>query len=761
MNQDNLPRLPIPPLAETLERFNKTIEPLLPIQQQREEANRVIQNFLDHDGPVLQKLLEQHDNSGARDANNTISSYIEEFWSDAYLAPDTSVVLNLNPFFLLEEDPDAKIAKDQILRAASLTFQSLKFAASLKNETVPPDTIRGVALCMDQFHALFGGSRIPKVGQKDVVEVDPESKHVAVLFRNQFYYFQGLWPSVMDEDGQGDGDGSVEVIDTEATVAVDQSDIAQILRSIVEDGSKTSVEDSSVTALGGLTSLPRESWANAREILVQTSEHNSTALAIIDSALFVLVLDEFVPADVHEAAANMLHGTHAMSSIQSTANELNSHAAKKSLAKEYQVGTCCNRWYDKLQIIVCSDGSAGVNFEHSAIDGHTALRFVSDVYAETVVTFAKSITKSIYTSGCPIPTIIDAKLMRVALLAKQESDGNPLLDTNPKKLVFDVTEKMKDTIFYAETSLGDALHSDDTCVLEFQNFGKTLIVKNKLSPDSVVQMSILLGYYTLYGEIVCAYEPVLTKRFLHGRTEAMRSTTSEATELCAIWTNRASSNEQKMEALRKATRQHSKLVKDASQGKGVDRHLYALQCIAEKNNLQVPELFQSKAWKTLNRTVLSTSNCGNPALRLFGFGPVIPDGFGIGYIIKDNGIQYSISSKHRQTRRFAKTIQQTLIEIGQMLEPLTPQAMGYHRVDDPFKKAEKRKVESKFNQASTEKPNSMTDAKNISNPKKNFKACRRPRRTSSVSTFVGRTFRRQTSLKVQVINKAGSNINKK
>jgi hypothetical protein len=35
---------------------------------------------------------------------------------------------------------------------------------------------------------------------------------------------------------------------------------------------------------------------------------------------------------------------------------------------------------------------------------------------------------------------------------------------------------------------------------------------------------------------------------------------------------------------------------------------------------------------------MSTSNCGNPALRLFGFGPVAADGYGIGYIIKDDGI---------------------------------------------------------------------------------------------------------------------------
>ena len=42
---------------------------------------------------------------------------------------------------------------------------------------------------MDQFKALFGSARIPKADQKDVVEVDPDSRHVAVLVRNQFYYF--------------------------------------------------------------------------------------------------------------------------------------------------------------------------------------------------------------------------------------------------------------------------------------------------------------------------------------------------------------------------------------------------------------------------------------------------------------------------------------------------------------------------------------------------------------------------------------------
>ena len=35
------------------------------------------------------------------------------------------------------------------------------------------------------------------------------------------------------------------------------------------------------------------------------------------------------------------------------------------------------------------------------------------------------------------------------------------------------------------------------------------------------------AYYTLYGEFAPTYEAVMTKPFLHGRTEAGRSCTTE------------------------------------------------------------------------------------------------------------------------------------------------------------------------------------------------------------------------------------------
>jgi carnitine O-acetyltransferase len=558
------------------------------------------------------------------------------------VAPDSSVVLNLNPFFVLEESPDPK-GKDQLRRAASLCFAAVKIASQLKNESMKPDSVKGNPLCMDQYKVLFGASRQPARHVADEVHVYTESRHVAVLCRNQFYYFPAMWLDTWE-------------------LAVDEGDILDILKAIHSDANKMDPVQASRSALGVLTSLSRSEWAAARSDLCE-NELNCSALHVIDSALFVLVLDDFVETDIHVAAANMLHGTNKLVNVE----------GEDSL---YQAGTCMNRWYDKLQIVVCHEGTAGINFEHSAIDGHTALRFVSDCYAETVISFADSIVDLIHGRGS-IPHVVDAVIQRAA--TTKDEHGRPILDVLPKKLMFELPESVKQRIFYAETALCDDIITSDTHVLEFHEYGKNLIVGNKMSPDSFVQMSTMLAYYKLYGKVVCTYEPVLTKTFYHGRTEAMRSATPQAAQLCAMWCRKDATAAIKLQALRKATTEHSRLVKEAAAGKGVDRHLFALKSLAQRQNIQLPKFFESEAWTTLNYTILSTSNCGNPSLRLFGFGPVVADGFGIGYIIKENGLHYSVSSKHRQTSRYVQTLRATLLEMKDILKPISSVEVGHHR----------------------------------------------------------------------------------
>jgi len=178
-----------------------------------------------------------------------------------------------------------------------------------------------------------------------------------------------------------------------------------------------------------------------------------------------------------------------------------------------------------------------------------------------------------------------------------------------------------------------------------------------------------------------------------------------------------------VDALKAATQKHTAITKDCSKAQGQDRHLYALYCVwqrkvneegaeaesstgfssngysspidtsdfgspkrLEESSLsngrsspttsrspgpplhQLPSLFSDSGWEKINNTILSTSNCGNPSLRHFGFGPVSGDGFGIGYIIKDDSISFCVSSKHRQTRRFVDSIEAYLNEIKKLLK---------------------------------------------------------------------------------------------
>lgn len=485
-NQSKLKRLPLPTLEETMEKFNRTLQAMQSDEHHLETQTSVSQ-FLANDGPKLQTLLQKYNASAD---GNGVGSYVEEFWSDSYLAPDCSVVLNLNPFFLLESHPDPKTASDPVLRASELVFASLKLVYRIQNETLAPDTFRGKPLCMDQFKALFGSCRVPHEGQ-DVVCNDPGSRHVVVMRKNVMYYFVALWP-----DG---------------TLAVSIADLVDILQAIVEDADNLNSdaqqegnegeEQNKASSwpknapVGVLTTLDRRSWSVARtELLAVPESDNESALQIVDSALFVLCLDDVAPEDINDSASNMLHGTYRL--------KRNSEDA----ASYYQAGTCCNRWYDKLQIIVCEDGSAGVNFEHSAIDGHTALRFVADVFAETIINFAQSITKTIYggTGSTVVPSVIDAPLRRATVL--NESNEEPLLDVWPKRLDFSLNPKLDDMIFHAETHLGDQILSVNSRVLEYKGFGKNFITANKLSPDSFVQMSMLVAYYILYGKTANAYE---------------------------------------------------------------------------------------------------------------------------------------------------------------------------------------------------------------------------------------------------------------
>lgn len=592
--------------------------------------------------------------------------------------------MNLNPFFLFEDDP-TPARNNQVTRAASLVVSALSFVRAVRKEELPPDTLRGDPLCMYQYSRLFGTARVPTHNGCHIAQ-DPGAKHIVVICRGQFYWF--------------------DVLDDASDLIMTEKDMALNLQVIVDDAGQTPIQEAAKGALGVLTTENRKIWAGLRDVLTREPEsNNSECLGIVDSALFILCLDYTAPQTGAELCGNMLCGT-------------------SEVVKGVQIGTCTNRWYDKMQIIVCKNGSAGINFEHTGVDGHTVLRMASDVYTDTILRFAKSINgqaPSLWASTSPDPS-------------KRDPDSFGDVSTTPHKLEWDMLPELSTALRFAETRLADLIQQNEFQTLDFAGYGKNFITSMGFSPDAFVQMAFQAAYYGLYGRIESTYEPAMTKVFLHGRTEAIRVATPESSNFVqTFWAENPP--QQKVEALKRATRKHTSITKECAKALGQDRHLYALYCVwqravdeegaeaassngmssngrsspidadsegdptpnirsskrdsavsnarsispsppppREPSQQRMPALFADAGWDRINTTILSTSNCGNPSLRQFGFGPTSADGFGIGYIIKADSVAICASSKHRQTRRFVDALESYLLEIRKLLRATTTRA---------------------------------------------------------------------------------------
>ncbi|KAK5743642.1 carnitine O-acetyltransferase yat1 [Elasticomyces elasticus] len=658
--QDKLPKLPIPDLEATCKKYMAALDPL---QTAREHADteRAVHDFLQAEGPDLQEKLKQYATGQ--------SSYIEQFWYDSYLNFDNPVVLNLNPFFLLEDDP-TPARNNQVTRAASLVVSALSFVRAVRKEELPPDTIRGQPLDMYQYSRLFGTARIPTENGCQIGQ-DSNAKHIVVLCRGQFYWF--------------------DVIDDNHDLVMTEKDVTLNLQVIVDDAVQTPIHEAAKGALGVLSTENRKTWSGLRDLMNRDEgSNNSDCLNIIDTALFVLCLDWSEPQSGADLCTNMLCGT-------------------SEIERGVQIGTCTNRWYDKLQIIVCKNGSAGINFEHTGVDGHTVLRFASDVYTDTILRFARSINgqaPSLWASTSPDPSKRDP-----------ESFGD--VSTTPHKLEWDMVPELSTALRFAETRLADLIQQNEFYTLEFMQYGKNFMTSMGFSPDAFVQMAFQAAYYGMYGRLESCYEPAMTKMFFHGRTEAIRPVTPESVEFVrTFWAENPPTK--KIDTLRKACERHTAITKECAKAQGLDRHLYALMCLWQRqvdgddsgdgastngysspvserdpnsgssmpspnrgsvisddgsmtsrspprDQHRLPAIFADAGWDKLNNTILSTSNCGNPSLRQFGFGPTSAEGFGIGYIIKDGSVSICASSKHRQTKRYIDAIESYFLEMRKLL----------------------------------------------------------------------------------------------
>lgn len=545
--QESLPRLPVPTLEETAARYVKSLHPLLSAAEY-DTSKKAVEEFV-RPGGVGRRLQEK---LVARREDPAVRNWIYEWWNDAaYLSYRDPVVPYVSYFYSHRDD---RRRRDPAKRAAALARAALEFKAQVDAGTLEPEYMRKLPICMDSYQWMFNACRVPARPADHPVKYDPaeqKHKHILAVRKNQFFKIPH------EVDGK-----QLNASELEAQFAR-VYELATAQRA---------------PAVGALTSENRDVWTDARQVLLDASPKNAAALEAVESASFVVCLDDAAPVTLEERA------------------------------RQYWHGDGQNRWYDKpLQFVVNDNGTSGFLGEHSMMDG-TPTHRLNDYVNEVIF-------------GNKLADLSDPAVR------------SNLAD--PAPVTFEVTAEVQAEIDRATRDFGAVIGQHELAVQAYQGYGKGLIKKLRTSPDAYVQLVIQLAYHKMHGRNRPTYESAATRRFQLGRTETCRSVSDDSVAFCSAMADSAAADSDRIELFRKAAAAHIEYISAASEGKGVDRHLFGLKRLLEPGE-DLPAIYKDPAYGYSTSWFLSTSQLSSEYFNGYGWSQVIDQGFGIAYMINEN-----------------------------------------------------------------------------------------------------------------------------
>lgn len=372
---------------------------------------------------------------------------------------------------------------------------------------------------------------------------------------------------------------------------------------------------------GILTTDSRDNWAEAYEHLSNTPR-NRVALKTIQNAMFTVSLDECTSPkegrDAEELILTLIHGK---------GSKCNS----------------ANRWMDKtIQLVVNPNGHVGFTYEHSPAEGQPIAMMMDYV--------VKKMKDDPSYGECGSENFIPAKKIKFCDVSKCVEQWLIIAQKNVDKLVQDLQMK----------------------VLKFDCYGKDFIKKQRLGPDSFVQMALQLAFFKLHYEPAAQYESAHLRIFDGGRTETIRSCSNESLAFCHAMDDVSASAQERASKIREAVMCHQMYAKLALLGKGVDRHLFGLKLMAVENCLPVPEFFSSPGYVKSTHFRMSTSQVATKYDAFMGYGPSVEDGYACCYNPREHDIILAISAwRHCQAtdhQKIAKALAQSFAEMKDVLE---------------------------------------------------------------------------------------------
>uniref|UniRef100_A0A8C7BFX4 Carnitine O-acetyltransferase n=1 Tax=Neovison vison TaxID=452646 RepID=A0A8C7BFX4_NEOVI len=263
-HQDSLPRLPVPALHQSLDRYLKALQPIVS-EEEWTQTKQLVEEFQAAGGvgERLQKGLERR----ARKTENWLS----EWWlKTAYLQYRQPLVIYSSP-------------------GVALPKQDFVDLQGQLRETLPVEYLGGKPLCMNQYYQILSSCRVPGPKQDTVISFSKTKKppmHITVVHNYQFF--------------------ELDVYHSDGTPLTSDQIFVQ-LEKIWNSSLQTNKEP-----VGILTSNHRNSWAKAYSTLIK-DKVNRESVRSIQKSIFTLCLDAPMPRvseDVYRShvAGQMLHG---------------------------------------------------------------------------------------------------------------------------------------------------------------------------------------------------------------------------------------------------------------------------------------------------------------------------------------------------------------------------------------------------------------------------------------------------------------------
>jgi carnitine O-acetyltransferase len=256
---------------------------------------------------------------------------------------------------------------------------------------------------------------------------------------------------------------------------------------------------------------------------------NVHILETIHSSAFVVCLDTEKPTTLVEHSRMLWHGA------------VTGHGQNAVLGLR-------NRWVDKpVQLIVFDNGKAGIMGEHSVMD------------------------------GTPMATMCDRVLDLVASPSFDQGSDSPDAIQQATPLDWTVTPEIESAIESARVEALALVDSQAMGITRTQ-YGKAAIKSFGVSPDGWAQMIIQLAYARLLRSLGQkrqggTYEAATTRKFLKGRTEAIRVVSAESDAWVESMDQPHASRETRLSLFEAAVKTHGAWARMAGNGLGVDRHL--------------------------------------------------------------------------------------------------------------------------------------------------------------------------------------------